>query len=87
MNSTLEKKPTKIETILKVSYYTEFGEYEKNIPASELREFNKKYKVKSVEEIKSPFTREMAKEMTKSNNFNDIIDKIYDYFEWLNNKI
>jgi hypothetical protein len=75
------KKPTKIETILKVNYLTEFGEYEKNIPASELSEFNKKYKVKSVKEIKRPFTREMAKEMIKDNNFNEIIDKIYDYFE------
>ena len=75
------KIPTKIESILKVSYLTEFGEYEKNMPASELNEFNKKFKVKSVEEIKRPFTREMAKEMIKNNNINDVIDKIYNYFE------
>jgi hypothetical protein len=75
------KIPTKIESILKVSYLTEFGEYEKNMPASELNDFNKKFKVKSVEEIKRPFTREMAKEMIKNNNINDVIDKIYNYFE------
>lgn len=81
MNSTLEKEPTKIETILKVSYFTEYGEYDKNMPASDLIEFSKKYKVKLVAEIKRPFTREMAKEMIRNNNFNDIIDKIYDHFE------
>jgi len=75
------KIPTKIESILKVSYLTEFGEYEKNMPVSELNDFNKKFKVKSVEEIKRPFTREMAKEMIKNNNINDVIDKIYNYFE------
>lgn len=82
--------------MVRVTYSTEFGDYEKIIPINEIVEFSKEYTITAVEEIDKEYqviTRQMAKEMAKSRdcqcvlgkdrdtNYNDVIDKIYDYFE------
>jgi len=82
--------------MVRVTYSTEFGDYEKIIPVNEIAEFSKLHQLTSVEEVKKEYqvvTRQMAKEMAKSrdchcvlgkdrdNNYNEVIDKIYDYFE------
>ena len=55
--------------MVKVSYSTEFGDYEKIISVDEIVEFSNKHSITSIEEVKKEYqviTRQMAKEMAMS---------------------
>jgi hypothetical protein len=80
--------------MVRVSYSTEYADYDRVICISEISEFSKNHTITSVEEIEDKvITRQMAKEMGRSrdchcvlgkargSNFDLVIDKIYDYFE------
>lgn len=84
--------------MVKVSYSTEFGDYDKIMEVSDIAEFSNNHTINSIEEIEDEkeyqiITRQEAKEMARSrdcscvlgkdrdNNFNQVIDKIYDHFE------
>lgn len=67
--------------MLRVSYSTEFGDYEKVICISEIADFSKEYTITSVEEIEEEkkeyqvITRQMAKEMARSRDCHCVLGK------------
>ena len=67
--------------MVRVGYSTEFGDYEKVIPISEIVDFSKDYTITSVEEIEQEekeyqvITRNMAKEMAKSRDCHCVLGK------------
>ena len=79
--------------MVRVGYSTEFGDYEKIIPISEIAEFSKEYTITSVEEIEEEkeyqvITRQMAKEMAMSRDCHCVLGKDRDTnFEQVIDKI
>ena len=79
--------------MVKVSYSTEFGDYEKVICISEIADFSKDYAITSVEEIEvekeyQVITRQMAKEMARSRDCSCVLGKDRDTnFEQVIDKI
>ena len=66
--------------MVRVSYSTEFGDYEKVICISEIADFSKDYAITSVEEIEvekeyQVITRQMAKEMARSRDCHCVLGK------------
>ncbi len=66
--------------MVRVSYSTEFGDYEKVISISDITELSKDYTITSVEEIEEEkeyqvITRQLAKEMARSRDCHCVLGK------------